>query len=91
VAEEEKKEKKEKSDKVELLQEGYQPGEKARHLGYQPNRGNLDPDNPPHGVSGVPPLIPKASGVSEKKEEYTPLKRVAQPPVVNKEQEEKPE
>lgn len=96
MSQEENKKEAEQPEIIEHIREGYQPGVKKNnhdHLqfGYQPERGNLDPNNPPHGVSGVPSFIPKASGVSEKKEEYTPLKGVAQSPVDNKKQEEKPE
>jgi len=36
------------------IKEGYQPNKKIEKGGYQPNRGNLDPSNPPKGGSGVP-------------------------------------
>ena len=42
------------------IEKGYQPAHDKSNLtaGYQPNQGNLNPNNPPRGGSGVPPLVP---------------------------------
>ncbi len=44
------------------INEGYQPLKK----GYQPTNGNLDPNNPPRGGSGVPSK-PSNDASNEKK------------------------
>jgi hypothetical protein len=41
---------------------GYQPSKSHIEKGYKPIGGNLDPNNPPQGGSGMP----KGSGESKK-------------------------